>query len=78
MKLSKEKYIDLAMQTAVITKEDGVFCGYLEGFKGVFAQGTTKRECLEELRSCAESWVEIRLTRRLDLPEFGIQLASSH
>ena len=62
------EYIEAAMRKAqykLLNDEEGYF-GRIPGFRGLWANAPTKRQCRKELRSTLESWIVVSL--RLDLP----------
>lgn len=65
-------YIEQALRLAEYDKlEDGTFAGRISDCKGVFAFGTTLRECETELRSTLEDWVLVGLKLGHKLPLLG-------
>jgi len=64
------EYIEKAMSLAKIEKmEDGHYFASIHGFKGLWADGDTRDECLGELRSSFEEWLVIALREDEELPE---------
>jgi predicted RNase H-like HicB family nuclease len=70
------EYIEEAMSRAVYDKlEDGTYAGRIPECRGLFAFGTTLRECEQELRSVLEDWIVVGFKLRHPLPVIaGIDL----
>jgi predicted RNase H-like HicB family nuclease len=67
------EYISKAMSKAVYDKlEDGSFSGKIPQCPGVIAFGTTLYECQEELRSCLEGWLIVKIRHGDKLPVIGM------
>jgi predicted RNase H-like HicB family nuclease len=63
------EYIEKAVSLAQIEKmEDGRYFAAIPGFKGLWADGDTRDECLSELRSSFEEWLVIALREDEELP----------
>ena len=69
-------YVEQAMSEAVYDKlDDGTFAGRIPPCKGVFAFGTTLRECQDDLHSILEDWILLGLKLGHPLPVIaGIDL----
>jgi len=66
------EYIEKAMSLAQVEKmEDGRYFASIPLFKGLWADGDTKDECLNELHSSFEEWLVIALREDDELPELG-------
>ena len=66
------KYIEKAMALAQAEKmEDGRYFGSIQGFKGLWADGNTKTQCLTELRRSLEEWLVLALRDDEELPELS-------
>ena len=66
------EYIEKAMGLAKAEKmEDGRYFAIIPGFKGLWADGDTRKECLSELRLSLEEWLVIALRSDEDLPEIS-------
>ena len=67
------EYISKAMSKAVYDKlEDGSFSGKIPQCPGVIAFGTTLYVCQEELRSCLEGWLIVKIRHGDKLPVIGM------
>lgn len=63
------EYIDKAMRIAHFEQfEDGTYFGRIPGFKGVWANKSTKEECREELREVLEGWILLNIADHIPLP----------
>ena len=66
------EYIKKAMRLAQAEKmEDGRYFAKIPGFKGLWADGDNRKECLGELRLSLEEWLVIALRADEDLPELS-------
>jgi predicted RNase H-like HicB family nuclease len=55
--------------------EDGRYFASIPGFKGLWADGDTTKQCLTELRTALEEWLVVALREDEELPELaGINL----
>jgi len=64
------KYIENAMKLGQIEKsEDGRYFSTIPGFDGLWADGATKKQCMEELRLSLEEWLVSALRDDEVLPE---------
>lgn len=62
-------YIDRTMQHAQYERiEDGTYFGRIPGFKGVWANASTVRECRNELREVLEGWILLNIADYTPLP----------
>ena len=67
------EYINKAMSKAVYDKlEDDSFFGKIPLCHGVIAFGKTLYECQEELRSCLEGWIIVKIRHGDKLPVIGM------
>jgi len=63
------EYIDKAMSKAVYDKlEDGSFSGNIPKCPGVIAFGETLYQCEQELKSCLEGWLIVKIRYGDKLP----------
>ena len=63
------EYLNKAMQHAQYEKiEDGTYFGRIPGFKGVWANASTKQACSEELREVLEGWILLNIADHMPLP----------
>ncbi len=51
--------------------EEGGFVAEIISLPGCLAQGETYQECLEELETVCQLWIEDYLTRKESLPKFN-------
>ena len=66
------EYVDKAMRLAKSeTMEDGKYFATIPGFKGLWADGGSRAECLNELRHSLEEWLVISLRDDEELPELS-------
>ena len=66
------EYIKKAMGLAQAEKmEDGRYFATIPAFKGLWADGDTKRECLSELRRSLEEWLVTALRDDEELPDLS-------
>ena len=64
------EYIGKAMETAQVKKtEDGRYFASIPEFKGLWADGATRKECITELQTSLEEWLIVALREDIDLPE---------
>lgn len=57
-KIMSNEYDDKAMQHAAYEQiEVGTYFGRIPGFKGVWANQPTEKECRQELREVLEGWM---------------------
>lgn len=73
-------YIQAAMSYAKyeILEDDGTFYGAIPDCPGVWASEETLEACRDELRSCLEDWILVRISDHLPLPLInGIDLNPS-
>ncbi len=70
------EYIEKAMERAQVEKiENGRYFASMTDFKGPWADGETREDCLRELRSVFEEWLVIALREDDELPELtGVSL----
>jgi predicted RNase H-like HicB family nuclease len=64
------EYIDAAMKRAkykLLGNGEGYF-GTIPGFKGLWANADTLRECRKELRSVLESWLIVSFRLDMNVP----------
>lgn len=68
--LSLDEYIIAAVARAVFEKINGGQTIYAEipGFKGVWAQASTRQEAIKELRQVLRGWIELQLERGYEVP----------
>ena len=67
------EYISKAMSKAVYDKlEDSSFSGNIPQCPGVIVLGTTLYECQEELRTCLEGWLIVKIRHGDKLPVIGM------
>lgn len=66
-------YLDAAMERASYEKTEGEqpFYGEIEGFRGLWAVGSTLETCRRKLRRALEDWVFFSVARGMDLPPVG-------
>ena len=65
-------YLEAAMKRARFENtEQGRIFGTIGGAPGVWAEGTTRDECQDELREVLEEWLILSLRRGEPLPVFG-------
>jgi predicted RNase H-like HicB family nuclease len=72
-------YIQAAMRQAryEVLPEDGTYYGEIDGFQGVWANGTILEDCRQELQEVLEEWMLFRLANGLPLPIVdGIELTA--
>lgn len=66
------EYAEQAMALARIEKmADGRYFAAIPDFKGLWADGDTRKECLSQLRSAFEEWLVVALREDEELPELG-------
>ncbi len=67
---SLQEYMDAAVSTARFEKIEGGQKIYAElpAFKGVWAQGRTRREVEKALREVLSGWIELQVERGYELP----------
>jgi predicted RNase H-like HicB family nuclease len=67
---SLQEYIDAAVSTARFEKIEGgqKIYAQLPAFKGVWAQGRTRREVEKELREALSGWIQLQVERGYELP----------
>jgi len=66
------EYIDKALTRVKVKRlEDGTYFASVPELRGPWANGTTKDECLTELREVLEEWLVVSLRDDDELPEFG-------
>ena len=67
---SLQEYIDAAVSTARFEKIEGgqKIYAQLPAFKGVWAQGRTRREVEKELREVLSGWIQLQVERGHELP----------
>lgn len=66
------EYINKAVSKAVYDKlEDNSFSGKIPQCHGVIAFGKTLYECQEELKSCLEGWLIVKIRHGDRLPVIG-------
>ena len=70
------EYVEKAVGEAELEKmEDGRYFASISGFKGLWADGESKAECLRELRAALEEWLVIALREDEELPPIqGVSL----
>jgi len=63
-------YLDTAMERASYEKIEGEqpYYGEIEGFRGLWAAGSTLEECRRNLRRALEDWIFFSVARGMDLP----------
>jgi predicted RNase H-like HicB family nuclease len=68
-----DDYIDAALATARFERiEDGQkVYAEIPACRGVWAQGRTRQEVKEELRSVLKGWIELQMERGSDLPSIN-------
>ena len=68
--MSLEDYIRAVVATARFEKIDAGQTLYAEipGFRGVWAQGSTQQQVLQELRQSLKGWIELQLERGNEVP----------
>jgi len=55
-------FVDAAMREAIVEKlSDGTFYAEIPACPGVWAEGKTKKECLETLQEFLEEWLLFKL-----------------
>lgn len=66
-------YLDAAMELASYEKVEGEqpYYGEIEGFRGLWAAGSTLETCRRDLRRALEDWVLFSVARGMDLPLAG-------
>ena len=64
-------YKEAALKTAryELLSGTGMFYAEIPSCRGVWAEGRTKAEALQELKSVLEAWIELRLEQGLSLPK---------
>ena len=66
------EYIEKAMAMGRVEKtEDGRYFSTIPGFDGLWADGKTKKQWLDELRQSLEEWLVTALSDDEDLPEIS-------
>jgi predicted RNase H-like HicB family nuclease len=66
------EYINKALSKAVYDKlEDGTFFGKISQCPGVVAFGETLFQCQQELTSCLEGWLIVKIRHGDQLPVIG-------
>lgn len=71
-------YIDAAMRTARFESIDNgtTVYGEIPAAPGVYATGSTRAECEDELREVLEEWILLGVSLHHDLPKIdGVELA---
>jgi predicted RNase H-like HicB family nuclease len=65
-----DDYIDAALATARFERIDGGRKVYaaIPDFRGVWADGDSRREVREELRQVLKGWIELQIERGYELP----------
>ena len=65
-----QEYIDAAVSTARFEKIEGgqKIYAQLPAFKGVWAQGRTRREVEKDLREVLSGWIQLQVERGYELP----------
>ncbi len=63
-------YLDAAMECASYEKIEGEqpYYGEIEGFRGLWATGSTLEKCRRNLRRALEDWIFFSAARGMDLP----------
>jgi predicted RNase H-like HicB family nuclease len=56
-----DRYLDVAMRRAVPRQVDGRWYADLPGFPGVWADGNSPKECLDELVDVLTEWIFVKL-----------------
>ena len=64
------QYIATVMESAIIEKIDDPmpFLATVPEFKGVWAQGKTRREALSELQEVLEEWILLKIRKQQFVP----------
>jgi predicted RNase H-like HicB family nuclease len=63
------EYIAAAMKKAEYElMEDGTYFGRIRGFKGVWGNAKTRRECARELQETLEGWIVLGIEEHARLP----------
>lgn len=47
---------------------EDVYFGSIKGYKGVWAQGKTRKECMENLREVLEEWLLLKIRKQQFVP----------
>ena len=70
------EYVSAAMAASIVKKmEDGRYWASIPGFEGLWADGDTRKQCLNGLNNALEEWLVIALRVDDDLPDInGISL----
>jgi predicted RNase H-like HicB family nuclease len=71
--ISLEDYIRAVVATARFERIDAGQTIYAEipGFRGVWAQGSTQQQVLQELRQSLKGWIELQLERGNEVPSIN-------
>ena len=71
--ISLDEYVTAAIAIAKFEKMEGGRTIYAEvpGFRGVWSQGSTRQEVIEELRQVLRGWIELQLERGCELPSIN-------
>lgn len=62
------QYVMSKLAVFELIKDDEPYYGFIKGFKGVWAQGKTLKECEETLREVLEEWMILKLRKNQFLP----------
>jgi predicted RNase H-like HicB family nuclease len=64
------EYVEAALATARCEKIDGEKKFYVEipAFRGVWADGGSKKQAVEDLRQVLKGWIELQVERGQSLP----------
>jgi predicted RNase H-like HicB family nuclease len=69
MKKKQASFLSKPYSRILIPNEDGSYSAEVLEFPGCFAQGETVEDALRNLESAAESWIEVSLSQKHEIPE---------
>lgn len=67
------RYVESVMRKARFERIDRgqVYFGRISGFRGVWTQGKTQRECAKNLQEVLEEWLLIKIRKQRFVPTTG-------
>ena len=76
-KIDMRDYKKVALYSANIIIEDNIYCASIPSCPGVWATGETRDIVMGALEESLEEWLQQRLARGWDVPEFSVSLAAN-